>query len=203
MSEENNEEIIAEQTPNRKPLYIALAVVGVLIIGASAFWFYRSRDTGQVVQAPRNITFGDNSTGQVGDNTGEQTVTIQPDQVEKIGLTVETVGETLSSEAMSVAATGVIQPNAYKETPVVSLLGGHVIVACRLRPVEPADRARGVIGSRAVDQHHHARAMLADDPHRPLEQPLALGVAGEHVVEHRQGVHPHQRRFRRVDVALD
>jgi len=124
MSEENNEEIITEQTPNRKPLYIALAVVGVLIIGASAFWFYRSRDTGRVVQAPRNITFGDNSTGRVGDNTGEQTVTIQPDQVEKIGLTVETVGETLSSEAMSVAATGVIQPNAYKETPVVSLLGG-------------------------------------------------------------------------------
>ena len=67
MSEENNEEIIAEQTPNRKPLYIALAVVGVLIIGASAFWFYRSRDTGRVVQAPRNITFGDNSTGRIDD----------------------------------------------------------------------------------------------------------------------------------------
>ena len=58
------------------------------------------------------------------DTTGEQTVTIQPDQVEKIGLKIETVGETLSSEAMSVAATGVVQPNAYKETPVISLLGG-------------------------------------------------------------------------------
>src|SRR5207253_2992736 len=29
-----------------------------------------------------------------------------------------------STEALSVAATGVIQPNAYKDTPVISLLGG-------------------------------------------------------------------------------
>ena len=124
MNEENNEEIIAEETPNRKPLYIALAVIGVLVIGALGFWFFRNRDVGQVVQAPRNVTFGDNSGGPTADNTSEQTVTIAPDQVEKIGLKVETVGETLSSEAMSVAATGVVQPNAYKETPVISLLGG-------------------------------------------------------------------------------
>ncbi|MBK8302693.1 MAG: efflux RND transporter periplasmic adaptor subunit [Chloracidobacterium sp.] len=37
---------------------------------------------------------------------------------------IETVGETLSSEAMDVASTGVVQSNAYKETPVISLLGG-------------------------------------------------------------------------------
>lgn len=124
MSEENNEEIVAEETPNRKPIYIASAVVGVLIIGALGFWLLRGRETGQIVQAPRTVSFGDNRTGQTGDITGEQTVTIQPDQVEKIGLKIETVGETLSSEAMSVAATGVVQPNAYKETPVISLLGG-------------------------------------------------------------------------------
>ncbi|MEO7660039.1 MAG: efflux RND transporter periplasmic adaptor subunit, partial [Pyrinomonadaceae bacterium] len=53
-----------------------------------------------------------------------ETVTIQPDQVDKIGLQIETVGETLSSEAMSLSATGVVQPDAYKETPVISLLSG-------------------------------------------------------------------------------
>src|SRR5438445_724171 len=121
MNEENNEDIIAEETPNRKPLYIALAVIGVLAIGALGFWFFRNRETGQIVQPPRTVTFGDNSGEQ---STGEQTVTIQPDQADKIGLKIETVGETLSSEAMSVAATGVIQPNAYKERPVISLLGG-------------------------------------------------------------------------------
>lgn len=124
MSEENNDEIIAEETPNHKPLYIALAVIGVLVIGALGFWFLRNRDPGQVVPAPRTVTFGDNSNGQASDATGEQTITIQPDQVEKIGLKIETVGETLSSEVMSMAATGVVQPNAYKETPVISLLGG-------------------------------------------------------------------------------
>lgn len=123
MNEENNDEITPDEAPNRKPLYIAIAVIGVLIIGALGFWFFRNRETGQIVQPPRNVTFGDNTNGQT-DMTGEETITIAPDQVEKIGLKVETVGETLSSEAMSVAATGVIQPNAYKETPVISLLSG-------------------------------------------------------------------------------
>ena len=102
----------------------ALAIIAVLVIGALGFWFLRGRETGQVVQPPRTVTFGDNSGGQTADTTGEQTITIAPDQVDKIGLKVETVGETLSSEAMSVAATGVIQPNAYRESPVISLLGG-------------------------------------------------------------------------------
>lgn len=132
MSEENNEQIIKETekgeyskpTPNRKPMYIALSVSGVVIVGALLFWYLRSRDAGQTVPTPRTVTFGDNSTGQTADTTGEQTVTIQPDQVEKIGLRIETVGETLSSEAMDVASTGVVQSNAYKETPVISLLGG-------------------------------------------------------------------------------
>jgi RND family efflux transporter MFP subunit len=124
MNEENNEEIIVEETPNRKPLYVALAVIGVLVIAALSYWLLRSRDTEQIVQAPRTVSFGDNSNSQSSDTTGEQTVTIQPDQVNKIGLKIETVGETLSSEAMTVAATGVVQPNAYKETPVISLLGG-------------------------------------------------------------------------------
>lgn len=106
---------------NRKPLYIALAATGLLIVGALGFWLLRDRETGKLVQPPRTVMFGDNTSEQP---TGEQTITIQPDQVDKIGLMIETVGETLSSEAMSVAATGVIQPNAYKETPVISLLGG-------------------------------------------------------------------------------
>ena len=124
MNEENSEEITVTKTPDRRPLYAAFAVIGIFIISALGLWILRSRDTGQVVQAPRTVTFGDNGAGQTADITGEETITIAPDQVEKIGLKIETVGETLSTEAMSVAATGVVQPNAYKETPVISLLGG-------------------------------------------------------------------------------
>jgi RND family efflux transporter MFP subunit len=132
MSEENNQEILEDAetgenltpTPKRKPLFIGLAVVGVILAGALLFWLLRGGEGGQVVPTPRTVTFGDNTTGQTTDTTVEQTVTIQPDQVEKIGLKIETVGETLSSEAMDVASTGVVQSNAYNETPVISLLGG-------------------------------------------------------------------------------
>ena len=126
MNEEHNEEIMAEETPNRKPLYITSAIVGVLIVGALGVWFLRGREGGSVVPAPRTVSFGDNTSQQTSDTSGEQTVTIQPDQVDKIGLKIETVGETLSSEAMSIAATGVVQPNAYKETPVISLVSGVI-----------------------------------------------------------------------------
>ena len=111
------------QNPWRKPWLIAASVIGVVVLGAVLFWIFRGRETGTVVPPPRTVSFGDESTSQPG-ATGEQTVTIQPDQVDRIGLKIETVGETLSSEAMSVAATGIVQPNAYKETPVISLLGG-------------------------------------------------------------------------------
>lgn len=141
MSEENNEKILEDheaaevpetidgvsgRTPNRTPLYIVLAVIGVLLAGGLFYWFVRGREGGNVVPAPRTVTFGDNTSQPVSEVSGDQTVTIQPDQVEKIGIKIETVGETLSSEAVSVAATGVVQPNAYKETPVISLLGGVV-----------------------------------------------------------------------------
>ncbi len=132
MSNENNEDNIddiemvehRQTATNRKPLYIAAAVLGVVIVGALGFWMYNRGEAGQAVPAPQSVTFGDSSTQP--ETTGEQTITIEPDQVEKIGLKIETVGETLSSEAMTVAATGVIQPNAYKETPVISLLGGII-----------------------------------------------------------------------------
>lgn len=141
MSEKNYDEINMEsenigvaddvalasgQTSNRKPFYIAGAVIAIVIAGALIFWLTRAKQGGNVVPAPRTVSFGDDTSSQ-SETSGEQTVTIQPDQAEKIGLKIETVGETLSSEAMSVAATGVIQPNAYKETPVISLLGGVLL----------------------------------------------------------------------------
>jgi cobalt-zinc-cadmium efflux system membrane fusion protein len=43
-----------------------------------------------------------------------------------VRLKIETVGERPSSEAAGQMATGVVQANTYKETPVVSLVGGIV-----------------------------------------------------------------------------
>lgn len=122
MNEENNEQILVERAPNRKPIYVAIvAVVGLLLL-LLLFWYFRRGEGGKVVQAPRNVTFGENT----GETTAEQTITIPADQLDRIGLKIEMVGETLSTEAMTASATGVVQPNAYKETPVISLLGGII-----------------------------------------------------------------------------
>jgi len=137
MSEENNEEMIvqeddAETTETskthpaayRRSLIIGLAVIVVAIVAVVVFWMFRGRDGGKAVPAPSTVSFGDNSGQTTGDMPGDEIITIQPDQIDRIGLKIETVGETLSTEAMSVAATGVVQPNAYRETPVISLVGG-------------------------------------------------------------------------------
>lgn len=130
MSEENYDEIaneneITAEPRNRKPIYIVIALIVVALIGGVLYWTLSSREGGRTVSAPTGVTFG-NNTGTPGETTGLETVTILPDQVEKIGLKIETVGETLSSEAMSVAATGVVQADAYKESPIFSLVGGVV-----------------------------------------------------------------------------
>ncbi len=130
MSENDPKEIIEKTAPanasrkNRQPLFIAAAIAILVIVGGTAFWYFRGGNEGQPLPAPRTVTFGDNTSGSTAGTPGEETVTIQPDQVDKIGLTIETAGETLSSEGASVAATGVVQPNSYQETPVISLLGG-------------------------------------------------------------------------------
>lgn len=131
MSEEIRDETIegpetdTGRPPNRIPFIVAALAIGALVIGGLAFWYFRGSDddAGKPLPTPQTVTFGDN-TGQASQIAAEQTITLQPEQAEKIGLKTEIVGETLSTEAVSVAATGVVQPNAYKETPVIALLGG-------------------------------------------------------------------------------
>lgn len=136
MNEEKKEEIIqiekaeneasnVEPRSNRKPMYIALAIIGVVVLGVLLLLFFRrGREGGEVVPAPRSVSFDGNQERAV--PTEEQTITLAPEQAERIGLKIETVGETMSGQAASVAATGVVQPNAYNETPVISLVGGVV-----------------------------------------------------------------------------
>jgi RND family efflux transporter MFP subunit len=111
---------------NRKPMYIALSVIGAIVLGGLLFLLVRNREGGGApVPAPRSVTFDAGS--EQDENSaplGEQIVTLEPEQIERIGLKIEIVGETMLSEAAAVAATGVVQANAYNETPVISLIGG-------------------------------------------------------------------------------
>lgn len=109
---------------NRKPIYIAAGIVGVLILGALVVWFWHGGETGQVVPAPRNVTFDDKNSQQTTGDAEEQMITVPLEEIERAGIKIETVGETLSSESANVSSTGVVQANAYAETPVISLVGG-------------------------------------------------------------------------------
>lgn len=139
MSEENKEIIEVEEIEkvedgvsakprmSRKPLFIALSVIGVVVLGAVLFLVFRSgRQGGEVVPPPRSVSFDENSNQETSVLPEGQTITLTTEQVERIGLKIETVGETMSSEAAQVSATGVVQPNSYSETPIISLVGGVV-----------------------------------------------------------------------------
>ena len=55
-----------------------------------------------------------------------QTLTLSPEQVQNAGMTIETVGEQLSTQSNETSATGTVEVNAYKQTPAVALVCGIV-----------------------------------------------------------------------------
>lgn len=131
MSEENHTES-PERDPEGSPSlvaswkgrrYVIIGIVAAIIAGASLIWYLRSGDEGRPVSPPSSVTTDGGTTPA---STGDETIAIPAEQIERIGLKIESVGESLSSEAMTISATGVVQPNAYRETPVISLLGGIV-----------------------------------------------------------------------------
>src|SRR5438128_4264928 len=104
-----------------------VAITAIVAIAAVAFvaWLLWPSKSGKPVPVPRSVSFGE-SPGQQPANAGEQKLTLSPDQLQRAGLKIETVGERLSTEAVGQMTTGIVQANAYKETPVVSLVGGIV-----------------------------------------------------------------------------
>ena len=106
----------------------AVAVVAVVAVAAIAviLWLFVPRSSGgRPVPAPRSIG-PDQTANQAGNTSEESTLTITPEQVQRAGIKTEPVGERISTEATGQQTTGVVQPNSYRETPVISLVGGIV-----------------------------------------------------------------------------
>lgn len=125
------------ETPSRRRVPVAVvAVVAVIAIAglALAFWWWRgnSDGAGRPVPAPRTVAIDQpggatTMTSANGATNTEPTLSLAPEQAARAGIKIEPVGEQLAGEAGGgQVATGVIQPNAYRETPVVSLVGGIV-----------------------------------------------------------------------------
>src|SRR5882672_5100166 len=105
-----------------------VAVVAVVAVAAIALilWLVIPRGGGgRPVPAPQTIG-PDQTTNQASNTPGEATLTISPEQAQRAGIKIEMVGERISTDATGQQTTGLVQPNAYRETPVMSLVGGIV-----------------------------------------------------------------------------
>jgi RND family efflux transporter MFP subunit len=102
----------------------ALAIVSVVALAAWYLLSPSNNQAGKPVPAPRSINIEQSATDTA--MNGGQTLTIAPEQIERAGIKTEIVGEQISSEIGDTLATGVVQANAYRETPVISLAGGIV-----------------------------------------------------------------------------
>src|SRR6266498_2147195 len=106
----------------RLPIIVAL-VTTVAIVATVAVWLLWPKQAGKPVAAPRTVSFQESPQPMA---TTEQRLTLTPEQLRSVQLKIETVGEAPSTEAAGQMATGVVQANSYKETPVMSLVGGIV-----------------------------------------------------------------------------
>src|SRR5438128_1888798 len=106
-----------------KQWLIAITAIALILIVAIAAWFLWPKGPGKPVPAPRSVSFDESP--QPATATGQK-LTLTPEQMRTVQLKIETVGERPSSGAAGQMATGVVQANTYKETPVVSLVGGIV-----------------------------------------------------------------------------
>lgn len=127
MNETDDTEIVVtdEERKRRRIHPAAFVVAGVAALGILlllGWYFLASRgEGGKPVPAPRSSM--DEATPQT---IADQTLTLSPDQIKNAGITIETVGEQLSTESTATSATGTIGPNEYRQTPATALAGGIV-----------------------------------------------------------------------------
>src|SRR6202171_2429603 len=113
-----------ENRTARTAIVAVVAVVGVAAIVLLLWLFIPRGSGGQPVPAPRSI--GSEQTNQASNTFGDSKLTISPEQIQRAGIKIETVGERISTESTGQQTTGVVQPNSYRETPLMSLVGGIV-----------------------------------------------------------------------------
>lgn len=118
-------EIHSGPRQKRGPVIITVAAVAVVLIAGLAAWRFWPRQSGKPVPAPRSVSF-EEAPNRPTALAGNQKLTLTPEQVQGSSLKIETVVEQPSVQAAGLMTTGTVQANTYKETPVISLVGGIV-----------------------------------------------------------------------------
>jgi len=114
-----------ERRTAKTAIVAAVAVLAVATIALLLWLFIPRGSSGRPVPAPRSVG-PDQTVSQAANPPGESTLTITPEQIQRAGIKIETVGEHPSTDTTGQQTTGVVQPNAYRETPVMSLVAGIV-----------------------------------------------------------------------------
>jgi cobalt-zinc-cadmium efflux system membrane fusion protein len=115
----------ADPRPSRSRLAIVIGAIALVLVAGVATWRFWPRQAGKPVPAPRSVSF-DEIPNRPTAPAGDQRLTLAPEQAQRAGLKIETVGEQPAAEAAGLMTTGTVQANSYKETPVISLVGGIV-----------------------------------------------------------------------------
>ena len=129
--EEKPDSVGINSSANRRRNRTAIvAIVGVVAITAVAILLWLllrsgSSGAGRPVPTPRNIG-AEQPTSTT--PTSEPTISIDPEAAKRAGIKTEPVGEAMfaGSAAPGQVTTGVVEANAYRATPVVSVVGGIV-----------------------------------------------------------------------------
>lgn len=153
------------KTPDRRTAPIIFVAVIAIVGIAIAAWLLWPKPAGKPVPAPRFVSF--NESPQPATAGGEK-LTLSPEQLRSAQLKIEIVGERPSSENAGQMATGIVQANTYKETPVVSLVGGIVrgVTAELGQNVKKGQRVAVVFSNELSDaQSRYLAAIAALDEH--------------------------------------
>jgi RND family efflux transporter MFP subunit len=154
------------QTHQRTAIVVLVSIAAIAAVGIAAWALWPSK-AGKPILAPRSVSFGESPNAPTS-TSGDQKLTLTPEQLLRAGLKIETVGEKPSSDAVRQMTTGVVQANTYKETRVVSLVSGIV------RSVKPelgqtvrrGDTVAVVSSNELADaQSRYLTAMAALDEH--------------------------------------
>jgi cobalt-zinc-cadmium efflux system membrane fusion protein len=169
--------------PNRNQAAVVAVVAVVAIAGIAILaWLLWPSQAGKPVPAPRSISVEEPA--NEGTRPAEQKLTLTAEQLQRAGIKVELVGEKAAPEMASRMATGVVQPNAYHETPVISLVSGIVrSVRAELGQTVGRGQTLAVVSSNelAETQSRYVTAFAELDEHhrhhRRTEKLVAIGAA--------------------------
>jgi cobalt-zinc-cadmium efflux system membrane fusion protein len=177
----------------KRALVIAIAAITIIAVSGVVWLLRRKADSGagKPVPAPRTVSITETKDQQTkSTGSGEPTVTLTHEQAERAGIKIEPVGEQTVSEAAGQQSTGVVQANAYRETPVISLVGGIVrSVRAELgQTVRKGQNVALISSSELADAQSRYLAAFADlDEHHKHHQRTAnlveIGAASKEEFE--------------------